>query len=84
MTQIEFRDTLVKMVKACGETLIMQAEDFVGDAESLIDFGIRIDFSIDSGRLYNFDGVPTIDVNKSHCPEKTSQVLVDFYMNPAE
>ncbi len=80
MTQTEFRDTLVKMVKACGEELIERAEDFVGATESLTYFNINIDFSIDSGRLYSFDGVPTIDVNKSHSPEKSSQVLIDFYM----
>ena len=74
MTQTEFKETLVNMVKACGEELIDRAEDLVGDGEMLTDFSIYINFPVSVCR---FDGVPTIDVNKSYQPTKTTKVLLD-------
>ena len=77
MTKTEFKETLVKMIKACGEELIERAEDFVGEDESFVSFDIRIDFPVDG---YKFDGIPTIEVNKSLCSEKAAKVLVDVYL----
>ena len=76
MTPVEFRETLVKMIKACGEELIERAEDLVGDDESFVSFDISINFPVDG---YRFDGIPTIEVNKSLCSMKAAKILIDVY-----
>lgn len=76
MTQTEFRETLVAMIKACGEELIERAEDLVGDEESMNEFNILLDFPVNG---YRIDGVPTIEITKSLCSRKATKVLIDFY-----
>lgn len=77
MTQEEYKETLVAMVKACGEELIERAEDLVGECDHMTDFGIRIYFPISN---YNFDGVPSIEVVRELCAKKATDVLVQKFM----
>lgn len=74
MTQTEYKETLVGMVKACGEELIERAEDLVGEADLMTVFNLYISFPTD-GRI--FTGVPTIEVTREYQSEKAIKVLVD-------
>ena len=76
MTQQEFKQSLVEMVKACGEELIERAEDLVGEADLLTDFDICISFPINN---YDFTGVPSIDVASSCLSKKAMDVLIKKY-----
>ena len=74
MTPVEFRETLVKMVKGFGEELIERAEDLVGNGELLSSFDIYIQFPIGHGA---FDGTPTIEVTREYCSRKATDVLIE-------
>jgi len=76
MTPVEFRETLVKMVKACGEELIERADDIVGEEKSFVSLGIYIDFPVNG---YRFEGVPTIEVTRTDCSDRAANILIDFY-----
>lgn len=77
MTQKEYRETLVEMVKACGEEIVERADDLVGECDHMTDFGIRIIFPTDG---YRFDGVPTIEVTRELCSKKATDVLIQKFM----
>lgn len=76
MTQNEFRELLVKTVKACGEELIERAEDLVGDADHVCGFDISIHFPTDG---YRFDGCPSIQVTREHCSNKAIDVIMKSF-----
>lgn len=77
MTENDFRELLVKTVKACGEDLIENAEDIVGDADHICSFDIHIHFPVDGLR---FDGCPTYEVVREHCSKKAIDVIMKSFM----
>ena len=77
MTREEYKETLVAMVKACGEELIERAEDLVGECDGMTDFDIHICFPTSN---YSFDGVPTIEVTRELCSKKATDVLIQKFM----
>lgn len=74
MTNDAFRAELVELVKASGQELIDRAEEIVGDATLISDFGISIDFGITEGRL---DTCPRITVNHEYVARNTIKVLFE-------
>lgn len=58
MSNEEFREELVASVKALGETVIENAEDFVGNGELISDFNILLKFPIGE--------MPEIIITRSH------------------
>ena len=77
MTSLEHKETLIAMVKACGEELIERAEDLVGECENVTDFDIYIQFPTNGHR---FEGVPTIQVNRTITSKKATDVLIQTFM----
>ena len=73
MTKAEF-EALKEMVKAAGQELIEQADDFVGNNENIVSFSIRIDFPIGARTL---NGYPTIIVNREYISKKFAEVLAN-------
>lgn len=53
---------LAQCIKEAGQMLIDNCEDYVGKAEGLGDFNIRIDFPLDRF------GIPEIEICKTHYP----------------
>ena len=72
MNPKEFREMLVKMVKASGQEVIDRAEDLVGNGDLITDFDIWLRFPTD-GRM--FTGCPTIEVSRSHISESSFDVI---------
>ena len=77
MTENDFRELLVKTVKACGEDLIENADDIVGDADHICSFDIRIHFPINGRGL---DGVATYEITREHCSKKAIDILMKTFM----
>lgn len=73
MTKAEF-GALKELVKAAGQELIEQADDFVGNDENIVSFSIRIDFPIGPRTL---NGYPTIIVNRECISKNCVKVLAD-------
>lgn len=74
MANNAFRAELVELVKASGQELIDRAEEIVGDATLISDFGISIDFGLNEGRL---DTCPMITVNHEYVISNTIKVLFE-------
>lgn len=79
MNNIEFKDTLVNVVKAMGEELIERAEDLVGNADGMNDIDIYIRIPIDG---YRFDGTPTIELSRSHLSKRAIDALMTSFDRP--
>ena len=77
MSPEDFRELLVKTVKACGEDIIEHADDLVGEHDHICSFDIRIHFPIDGHR---FDGCPTYEITREHCSMKSVDVLMKAFM----
>lgn len=58
MSNEEFREELVASVKALGETVVENAEDFIGNGELISDFNILLKFHIGE--------IPEITITRSH------------------
>ena len=69
-----YRDLLVKMVKAAGQDIADRAEDLVGNSELMTNFSIRIDFP------QGYDVVPKIEVYREFVSKKS----LDVYVNEKE
>lgn len=72
MNPKEFREMLVKMVKASGQEVIDRAEDLVGNGDLITDFDIWLRFPTD-GRMLT--GCPTIEVSRSHISKNSFYVI---------
>lgn len=72
MKSEEFRELLVKMVKAAGQEVIDRAEDLVGNGDLISDFDIWLRFPTDGRMLTAY---PTIEVTRSHCSKEAMDVL---------
>ena len=57
-TDMKFKQTLIKQVKAAGQELIDRAEDLVGTSGAITDMKIVCEF--------DQDGIPTINLQRGH------------------
>lgn len=69
-----FRKLLVAMVKAAGQEMIDRAEDLVGNGDLISDFDLWVRFPINE--RYVVDGIPTIEVTRSHCSKRCFDILM--------
>lgn len=63
-----YRAKLVEMVKAAGQEVIDRASDLVGEGDLITDFDIWLRFPQ--------DGVPTVEVTRSHISKRAHNVLM--------
>lgn len=76
MQSEDFRELLVKMVKACGQEVIDRAEDLVGNGDMITSFDIWLRFPTD-GRM--LDGSPTVEVSREYASKNAYDVFMDIY-----
>ena len=67
MSNEEFREELVASVKALGETVVENAEDFVGNGELISDFNILLKFPMWE--------MPEIIITRSHSSKEYIKMI---------